>query len=216
MVGTRGQLLFFPSINPLVEKLGREFFSTSPSSPGAYLFLDKDGVVLYAGSSCNLCQRLSSYRYVKPDKASRKVVRLVAKVDSATYATSSDLPAACRLENEWIRLHRPRFNSINVHPETNLFVGSSGSSDRPILQWTHSSAEVDDWEVPRVHGAFRSRVAMRALWALLRLVWWRLFPNSTLRGLPCGWSDGTASWTIRAQSQGRFWSGCRPCGSKTG
>ena len=71
MTGDNEQLLLFPCRNPLTDKLGREFFLGAPKAPGAYRFLDGEGVVLYVGSSCNLRQRLSSYRYVKPDKASR-------------------------------------------------------------------------------------------------------------------------------------------------
>ncbi len=191
MAGDNEQLLLFPCRNPLTDKLGRAFFLGAPKAPGAYRFLDREGTVLYVGSSVNLRQRLSSYRYAKPGKTSRKVVRLVAQVTEANFETRDDLLAARQLENDWIRLYRPRFNSVNAHPESNVLIGVSGSLDRPILQWTRSHREAKDWKEAQAHGAFRSRVALRSLRAIRRLVWWRRFPDAEINDLPWGWVDGS-------------------------
>jgi len=204
MAGDNEQLLLFPCRNPLTDKLGREFFLSVPKEPGVYRFLDHDGRVLYVGSSVNLRQRLSSYRYAKPGKASRKVVRLVARIEEATFETSKDLPAARQLENEWIRLHRPRYNSVNVHPETNLMVGLSKSAGQTILRWTRSHEEAKNWEDTQVHGAFRSRVALRAMTALRRLVWWHDNSEATIHDLPHGWLDGKAPRQFELDLQSSF------------
>ena len=147
---------------------------------------------------------MSSYRYAKPGKASRKVVRLVTRIEEATYETSKDLPAARQLENEWIRLHRPRYNSVNVHPETNLMIGLSKSAGQTILRWTRSPEEAKNWEDTQVHGAFRSRVALRAMTGLRRLVWWHDNSGATIHDLPHGWLDGNAPRQFKLDLQSSF------------
>ena len=81
------QLHLFAPPKPLVQRLGEAFFCTAPREPGVYIMTGRDGLVLYVGQSRNLRQRLASYKNAQPDRAPRKVIRLVRAVESITWET---------------------------------------------------------------------------------------------------------------------------------
>jgi excinuclease ABC subunit C len=78
-----------------------------PDAPGAYLFRDADGRVIYAGKAMSLRKRLASY-WGKPLHP-----RTQAMVDAATaveWIVASTEVDALMLEYNLIQRHRPRFN----------------------------------------------------------------------------------------------------------
>src|SRR5437016_7983464 len=79
------QMRLFPAPNPLVERLGAEFFRRAPASPGVYLMSGEGERLLYVGKAKNLRQRLNSYRHVQPERASRKLVRLIHEVRAVVW-----------------------------------------------------------------------------------------------------------------------------------
>lgn len=74
------QLWLLPPPKPLIEHFGTEFFRGLPQEPGVYFFFDDTGRLIYIGKAKNLRQRLGSYRYVHPDRDSRKTWRLVKRI----------------------------------------------------------------------------------------------------------------------------------------
>src|SRR4051812_14069787 len=66
-----------PYENPLNRRLGKEFFSAIPRTPGVYTMLGPEASILYIGKAKDLRARLMSYRRAHPDVVSRKVIRLV-------------------------------------------------------------------------------------------------------------------------------------------
>jgi excinuclease ABC subunit C len=76
-------------------------------APGAYLFRDKDGRVIYVGKAISLRKRLASYwsRPVHP----RTEAMLVA-ASSVDWIVASTEVDALMLEYNLIKSHRPRFN----------------------------------------------------------------------------------------------------------
>src|SRR5437660_5760028 len=82
--------------------------STSiPDVPGAYLFRDTDGRVIYAGKALSLRKRLASYwgRPVHP--RTEAMLEHAAAVEWILASTEVD---ALMLEYNLIKSHRPRFN----------------------------------------------------------------------------------------------------------
>src|SRR5439155_21688533 len=82
--------------------------STSiPDAPGAYLFRDTDGRVIYAGKALSLRKRLASYwgRPVHP--RTEAMLEHAASVEWIVANTEVD---ALMLEYNLIKSHRPRFN----------------------------------------------------------------------------------------------------------
>ena len=82
--------------------------STSiPDAPGAYLFKDKDGRVIYVGKAISLRKRLATYwsRPVHP-----RTEAMLVTAGSVEWIVASTEVDALMLEYNLIKAHRPRFN----------------------------------------------------------------------------------------------------------
>ena len=81
--------------------------SSIPDAPGAYLFRDGDGRVVYVGKATSLRKRLANYwgRDLHP-----RTEAMVASADSVEWILASTEVDALLLEYNLIQEHRPRFN----------------------------------------------------------------------------------------------------------
>jgi excinuclease ABC subunit C len=81
--------------------------STIPDEPGAYLFRDGDGRVVYVGKAGSLRKRLASYwsRPLHP-----RTEAMVAAAESVEWIVANTELDALMLEYNLIKEHRPRFN----------------------------------------------------------------------------------------------------------
>lgn len=81
--------------------------SSVPDQPGAYLFRDADGRVVYVGKARSLRKRLSTYwgRPLHP-----RTEAMMAAAGSVEWIVASTEVDALMLEYNLIREHRPRFN----------------------------------------------------------------------------------------------------------
>lgn len=106
------QLDLFAPPQPLVERLGVEFFRTIPESPGVYRFCGADGSVLYVGKAKNLRDRLGSYRSLA--NQSRKTRRLIHRAVHIEWDLCDSEAEALRHEAQLIKSLKPRFNRAGV------------------------------------------------------------------------------------------------------
>jgi excinuclease ABC subunit C len=81
--------------------------SSIPDAPGAYLFRDADGRVVYVGKARSLRKRLASY-WGKPLHA--RTEAMMAAASSVEWIVASGEVDALLLEYNLIQEHRPRFN----------------------------------------------------------------------------------------------------------
>ncbi|HEX5937848.1 MAG TPA: excinuclease ABC subunit UvrC [Actinomycetota bacterium] len=81
--------------------------STIPDAPGAYLFRDADGRVVYVGKAGSLRKRLASYwsRPLHP-----RTQAMVDAAEAVEWIVASGEVDALMLEFNLIQQHRPRFN----------------------------------------------------------------------------------------------------------
>ncbi len=81
--------------------------STIPDAPGAYLFRDGDGRVVYVGKARSLRKRLATYwgREQHP-----RTEAMLAAAESVEWIVASGEVDALMLEYNLIKEHRPRFN----------------------------------------------------------------------------------------------------------
>ncbi len=175
------QMLLFADPQPLVERLGPDFFRRAPERPGVYLMRDAAATVLYVGKAKNLRRRLASYRVANPDRLPRRHLQLLRAVDRIELELCADEPAALAREAELLRSLRPRFNRAGTWPSTPRYLA---------WQPTHQGLELAVVEQPppgtRRHGPLGATVfRLRAV--LARLVWFALHPDRGLAGLPQGW-----------------------------
>ena len=81
--------------------------STVPDAPGAYLFRDGDGRVIYVGKAKSLRKRLPSY-WSWP--LNPRTEAMVEAADRVEWIVASNEVDALHLEYNLIQQHRPRFN----------------------------------------------------------------------------------------------------------
>jgi len=81
--------------------------SSIPDAPGAYLFRDADGRVIYAGKASSLRKRLASYWGKPLHVRTATMVEAAASVEWIVASTEVD---ALMLEYNLIQQHKPRFN----------------------------------------------------------------------------------------------------------
>lgn len=82
--------------------------SALPQSPGIYMFRDEQGEILYVGKSHNLKSRIATY-FQRPELG-LKVHHLSAETATLEWVVTDTEAEALLLENNLIKLHRPRFN----------------------------------------------------------------------------------------------------------
>ena len=82
---------------------------TIPTSPGAYLFKDAEGRVIYVGKAKGLRSRLSNY-FGPPGSLPERTRQMVAVAESVEWIEVRNEVEAFFLEFNLIKRHRPRFN----------------------------------------------------------------------------------------------------------
>jgi len=178
------QQLLFPDPQPLVERLGRDFFRQLPERPGVYLMRDASDVILYVGKAKNLRKRLGSYRVANPDRMARRHLRLLRAVARIDLQECADESTAVARESELLRTVRPRFNRAGTWPAPpHLFAWRC--LDRQ-LQLAVAERPDSKWRFHGPLGGFA--FALRA--ALGRLIWLAVQPRPGFSGLPLGWFHG--------------------------
>ncbi len=82
---------------------------TIPTGPGAYLFKDAEGRVIYVGKAKGLRSRLSNY-FGPPSSMPERTRQMVAVAESVEWIEVRNEVEAFFLEFNLIKRHRPRFN----------------------------------------------------------------------------------------------------------
>lgn len=164
------QLRLFETENPLKAYFDREFFKQIPTEPGIYWMKDKNGKVIYVGKAKNLKNRLRSYLNTTIPRLPIKTQKLLRAIQEIDWETAPDEATALLRENHWIRSLKPRFNSMNVRPETYLYIGYSIESESAQVGLFFSEQEIPT--SMKTFGAYRGIGRVRkAHAALLRWLW---------------------------------------------
>ncbi len=88
----------------------REKILALPESPGVYMYLDKNGEVIYVGKAKRLKRRVSSYFNRRHDVTrTNLMVRNIVDMRFIVVATEED---ALHLENAMIKEYQPRYNVL--------------------------------------------------------------------------------------------------------
>jgi predicted GIY-YIG superfamily endonuclease len=178
------QQRFWPDSQPLVERLGRDFFRQLPERPGVYLMHGATDIVLYVGKATSLRHRVGSYRVANPERMKRRTLRLLTLVHRIAWEECSDEPAAIRREAELLLQLKPRFNRAGVwrgNPRHLLwrFFGAR-------LELAVGETATAGWQS---FGPFGSGIVfLRA--ALIRLLWYVANTPSGSVEMPEGWVYG--------------------------
>ncbi len=158
-----------------------------PQSPGIYLFFNKKGEIIYVGKSRSLKNRVLSY-FQNKGKHPPKTEKLVQSIfDFQTIVTTSESEALI-LENEKIKLHKPKFNIRLKDDKDYPYIRLSLSEQYPRLSFARRKEKKNDPN--RYFGPYSSsgsvRVAIDTANKIFSLpTCKRRFPEEIGKGRPC-------------------------------
>lgn len=169
---------------PGKRRLQRPPAGTIPASPGAYLFRDAHGRVIYAGKAKSLRSRLSNYFASDLHPRTRAMVEAAADVE--WIVTESEVQAL-HLELNLIKQHRPRYNVRYRDDKTYPYLAITLDEEYPRARVLRERKR----KGVRYYGPFAHAYAIRETLDLLL----RTFPMRTCsqgvfdrcrrRGKPC-------------------------------
>ena len=175
------QLRLLPAPQPLVERLGVEWFRSIPEQPGIYRFFDELGTLLYVGKAVSLRQRLSSYR--RTHGQNRRITRLIHATHHIEWQTLPDEASALALEAESILSDQPRFNRAGRWRPPPLWIRPTLTSDHVHVEWLSEPGS-------GVIGPFPS-ARRRDVRCLGTLLWLVAHPEADASSLPHSLSHPT-------------------------
>lgn len=98
----------------------KEKLSLLPDSPGVYIMLDKDGIVIYVGKARVLKNRVRQYFHAsaKPEK----VMAMVENIADFYYIITKTEIDALALENNLIKKYKPKYNILLKDDKTYPYI----------------------------------------------------------------------------------------------
>lgn len=168
------QLRLLPQPQPLVERLGAEWFRTLPEEPGVYRFYDAAGALLYVGKARNLRQRLAAYR--RTDGHAGRIVRLIHTAHRIEFEVQADEATALSTEARLIREEQPRFNRAGRWQAPPVWIATEAGVQGLGIRFADEAT--DGFE-----GPFRPSIRF-ALGALAQLSWLAAHPDAGAHDLP--------------------------------
>lgn len=102
--------------------------SEIPDRPGAYLFKNARGEVIYAGKAKSLRKRIASYFVKSPSSRTLKLISEAASLDWMITTTEAE---AILLEFNLIKEHRPRYNILLKDDKSFPYLGVTVDEEWP-------------------------------------------------------------------------------------
>ncbi len=105
-----------------------------PDSPGVYIMLDKDGVVIYVGKARVLKNRVRQYFHgsAKPSK----VAAMVENIADFSYIITNTEIDALALENNLIKKYKPKYNILLKDDKTYPYIKVHSKEEFPRFSIT--------------------------------------------------------------------------------
>ncbi len=161
----------------------QEKLKSLPDRPGAYIFRDAGGAVIYVGKALSLKNRVRSYFHHGPDRGP-KVRSMMEKAADFEYIVTDSELEALMLEFNLIKEHRPRYNVFLRDDKSYPYLKVTLNEDFPRVLVTRRRAE----DGARYFGPYTRAGAVHETLGLIR----RLFPFRSckdrvlqLKGRPC-------------------------------
>ena len=92
-----------------------------PDKPGVYIMHDKNGAIIYVGKAVILKNRVRSY-FRESANHSPKIAKMVSLVDYFEYIVTDSELEALVLENNLIKEHRPKYNTMLKDDKTYPYI----------------------------------------------------------------------------------------------
>ncbi len=127
-----------------------------PALSGVYIMHDKRDQIIYVGKAISLKNRVRQYFQSSKDK-SIKIKQMVSKIAYFEYIITDSELEALVLENNLIKEHRPRYNTMLKDDKTYPYIKVTTREDYPRIMMTRQLKK----DKAKYYGPFSSSSAVR-------------------------------------------------------
>ena len=127
-----------------------------PAKPGVYIMHDKDDAIIYVGKAISLRNRVRSYFRESTNK-SPKIEKMVTKIARFEYIVTDSELEALVLENNLIKEHNPKYNTMLKNDKTYPYIKVTMGEDFPRVLFSRQMKK----DKSRYFGPFTSAFAVK-------------------------------------------------------
>ncbi|MCL2285651.1 MAG: excinuclease ABC subunit UvrC [Firmicutes bacterium] len=154
-----------------------------PQRPGVYIMRDVNDVIIYVGKANNLYNRVRSY--FQKSNNNVKTQQLARCISHFEYLVTDNENEAFILENNLIKLHRPKYN-IRLKDEKGYPYIKITRERLPRVLYSHQRGK----DKAKYYGPFVSKTRVRELLDLIHKLWplrrcAKQFPRDFDKDRPC-------------------------------
>lgn len=102
-----------------------------PAKPGVYLMHDEKDAIIYVGKAISLKNRVR--QYFQKRKRTPKIEKMISQIDHFEYIITDSEVEALVLENNLIKEHRPKYNTMLKDDKTYPFIKATVYEEYPRL-----------------------------------------------------------------------------------
>ena len=110
----------------------KEELKKLPAKPGVYLMHDKSDAIIYVGKAISLKNRVRQY-FQAGRRVSPKIGRMISQIDHFEYIITDSEVEALVLENNLIKEHEPKYNTMLKDDKTYPYIKATVYEDFPRL-----------------------------------------------------------------------------------
>ncbi len=127
-----------------------------PAKPGVYIMHDQDDAIIYVGKAISLRNRVRSYFRESTNK-SPKIEKMVTKIARFEYIVTDSELEALVLENNLIKEHNPKYNTMLKDDKTYPYIKVTMGEDFPRVLFSRQMKK----DKSRYFGPFTSAFAVK-------------------------------------------------------
>lgn len=156
-----------------------------PAKPGVYLMHDKKDAIIYVGKAVSLKNRVRQY-FQQSRKVTPKIEKMISQIDHFEYIITDSEVEALVLENNLIKEHRPKYNTMLKDDKTYPFIKATVYEQFPRLLFSREQKR----DKCKYFGPFTSAGAAKDMLDLIRKIYQirtchRVLPRDIGKERPC-------------------------------
>lgn len=150
-----------------------------PNKPGVYLMHDINDTIIYVGKAVNLNNRVRSYFREKIGRGP-KIDRMVSLIDRFEYIITDSELEALVLENNLIKEHRPKYNTMLMDDKTYPYIKVTIGEDYPRILFSRTMKK----DKAKYFGPYTSAAAVKDTIELINKLYHLRTCNRTMSQVP--------------------------------
>ena len=156
-----------------------------PGKPGVYIMHDEKDTIIYVGKAVNLRNRVRSY-FRASTKKSPKIERMVSFISRFEYIVTDSELEALVLENNLIKEHSPKYNTMLKDDKTYPYIKVTVGEDFPRILFSRQMKK----DKSRYYGPYTSAASVKDTIDLMNKLYClrtcnRSLPREIGNGRPC-------------------------------